>query len=855
MTNLLKIGFGVLFICFPTTLLFSQKIFGTVYNEVGDLLPYSSISVKHSSIGASANENAKFSIKLSPGKYTLICQRIGYAAEEKNVDLKPGDNIELTFILKLQKLTLSEVVVKSGGEDPAYEIIRKAIKKRNYYLNEVRAFSCNLYEKDMVKLLHLPDRIMGFKVPKEDRQQMMLDSSGQGIIYLSESMAKIDVQKPNKFKMNVYSSRVSGSGGFGFTFPAFISFYNNNINVFSGQINPRGFVSPIADGALNFYKYKFMGSFVEDGKLVNTIRVWPKRSYEPLFFGVINIVEDSWRIHSLDLTLTKTAQLELLDTLQIVQQHVPVGQDIWRIKNQLLHFRFKQLGLAASGNFVNVYSDYIINPVFNKKHFDKVLIKYDTAVNKRSRIYWDSVRPVPLEYDELKDYKVKDSIYDASKDSLKRRYSIDSLNKRQPKFSFLGSLLNGYKRNHFSIKNSYNWGFEPILPKMEYNFAEGLVLNFSGRYSRSVLKRKYKLTVLPYLRYGFSNTHFNAWASVVMDKNRRSVQEISGPQRSITLSGGTRVSEFYKQSASEPLVNSISSLFWGLNYMKTYENRFANIHYAKTLESGLKFYVNALYENRIPLHNSTHFTIRKKDSSNITPNYPVELMPGQFNKHQALILSAMLSFRPGQKYIQFPFNKVPISSKYPTFTLAYAKGILNILGSDVNFDKWLFSVNDDMNFKLGGLMKYKISMGGFINSKSVPVQDYQHFNGNIGVLAGEYVNSFQVAGYYSNSAVAPLYALAHAEHHFNGMLTNKIPLFKKLNWYLTAGGNGLLSKNNHYGELFAGLENIFKLFRVDAVWAFRETYKPQLVLRIGMGGLLGGKIQRSQTKPLIEGGF
>ena len=143
----------------------------------------------------------------------------------------------------------------------------------------------------MVKLLHLPDRIMGFKVPKEDRQQMQLDSSGQGIIYLSESVAKVDVQRPNKFKMNVTSSRVSGSGSFGFTF-----------------------VSPIADGALNFYRYKFMGSFVEDGRLINTIRVWPRRSYEPLFYGVINIIEDSWRIHSLDLTLTKTAQLELLDT-------------------------------------------------------------------------------------------------------------------------------------------------------------------------------------------------------------------------------------------------------------------------------------------------------------------------------------------------------------------------------------------------------------------------------------------------------------------------------------------------------------------------------------------------------------
>ncbi|MCC6691925.1 MAG: carboxypeptidase-like regulatory domain-containing protein [Chitinophagaceae bacterium] len=851
----MKIILGILFFCFTSTGLYSQKIFGTVYNEVGDLLPYSSVTIKNSSLGASANENAKFSFKLAPGNYTLICQRIGYAASEKNVELKPHENTEVTFILKLQKLTLNEVVIKSGGEDPAYEIIRNAIKKRNYYLNEVKGFSCNLYEKDMVKLLQLPDKIMGFTVPKEGRQQMNLDSSGQGIIYLSESMAKVDVQIPNKFKMNVISSRVSGSGGFGFTFPAFISFYNNNINVFSGQLNPRGFVSPIADGALNFYKYKFMGSFVEDGKLVNTIRVWPRRSYEPLFFGIINIMEDSWRIHSLDLTLTQKAQLELLDTLQIVQQHVPVNGTIWRVKNQLLHFRFKQFGIAASGNFVNVYSNYAINPPFDKKYFDKIVIKYDTAVNKRSRLYWDSVRPVPLEYEELKDYKVKDSIYDASKDSLQRKFSLDSLNKRQPKFTLLGGLMNGYRRTHFAIKNQYEWAIDPVIPKLEYNFAEGIALNITGRYSRNISKNKFKLTLLPFLRYGFSNTHFNAWASVELKRNRNLVPDFQISKSAFTFSGGKRVSEFYKQSAIDPLVNSISSLFWGSNYMKTYENYFANLHYQKTLESSLKYELNVLYENRLPLNNSTHFTLRKKDSAHITSNYPVELISTQFSQHQALIISAMVSFKPGQKFIQFPRYKMPLNSKHPTFSLAYAKGISNIFGSDVNFDKWRFSINDDMNFKLGGLLKYRVSVGGFINNKAVPVQDYQHFNGNIGVLAGEYVNSLQVAGYYSNSTITPFYSLAHIEHHFNGLLTNKIPLIKRWMWNLTAGGNGLLSKKNNYGELFVGLENILKIFRVDAVWAFRASYKPQLVLRIGMGGLLGGKVQRSQNKTAIEGGF
>ncbi len=98
----------------------------------------------------------------------------------------------------------------------------------------------------------MPDRILGQEIPKNNREEMLLDSSGQGIIYLSESIGKIYAQQPDKFKLEVKHTRVSGSGNFGFTFPTFINFYQNNVTVFSDRLNPRGFVSPIANNALGF---------------------------------------------------------------------------------------------------------------------------------------------------------------------------------------------------------------------------------------------------------------------------------------------------------------------------------------------------------------------------------------------------------------------------------------------------------------------------------------------------------------------------------------------------------------------------------------------------------------------------
>src|SRR5207302_1659416 len=122
------------------------------------------------------------------------------------------------------------------------------------------------YIKGLIKLRSLPQKVLGQKVPEEERKDMMLDSSGKGIIFLSESITKVAMQQPGKMKLEVVSGRVSGSSGFGFSFPTFISLYQNNVTVFASQLNPRGFISPIADGALNFYRYKFMGSFFEDGK-------------------------------------------------------------------------------------------------------------------------------------------------------------------------------------------------------------------------------------------------------------------------------------------------------------------------------------------------------------------------------------------------------------------------------------------------------------------------------------------------------------------------------------------------------------------------------------------------------------
>ena len=120
--------FTVIIILFFSFKASAQKIYGTVFNSQGDLLPYASITIKGTTKGASANDKAKFSLNVSPGTYTIVCQNLGYATVEKTVTVK--NDTELSFVLTDQKLSMETVVVTNGGEDPAYEVIRNAIKKK-----------------------------------------------------------------------------------------------------------------------------------------------------------------------------------------------------------------------------------------------------------------------------------------------------------------------------------------------------------------------------------------------------------------------------------------------------------------------------------------------------------------------------------------------------------------------------------------------------------------------------------------------------------------------------------------------------------------------------------------------------
>src|SRR5450631_2281134 len=212
----------ILFLYFLISCLGAQavKITRTVKDDKGNILPFASVFIKGSSQGTTSNNRGKYFLDLPAGNYTIVCQYVGYARQEKTITLS-SETLTLDFQLSLQRTTLKEVIIKSGGEDPAYEIIRHAIKKRKSYENPLDSFTCEAYIKTLIRSRSLPAKILGKTFSDEDRKDLGVDSEGRGIIYLSESLTKIAFKKPDKVKLEVISGRESGSNGYGFNFPTF----------------------------------------------------------------------------------------------------------------------------------------------------------------------------------------------------------------------------------------------------------------------------------------------------------------------------------------------------------------------------------------------------------------------------------------------------------------------------------------------------------------------------------------------------------------------------------------------------------------------------------------------------------
>lgn len=870
-SNIAKVYFSfiLLFVC---RLAGAATISGKVTDENNEALPFASVYLQGTTIGVTTNKEGDYSIDLPIGNHDFVFQFIGYKIHSEKVQVAAADEkIILHVKMELQPYEIGTVTINASGEDPAYEVIRKAIKMRKYYLTQVESYSCDVYIKGVQRVKSYPKKFMGYDVNAEG----VIDPK-TGIFYLSESASKFYFKQPDKAYEKMISSKVSGdSKAFSFnrTADLLLDFYKNVVNV--QVIAKRGFVSPIAEGAMFYYTYRLTGTFFENGKLVNKVEVIPKRKHDPVFRGTIFITEDTWRIHSTDLYLVKDAGIEVVDTLRINQVHLPVTSspallpkekgggvggeaEIWMLFSNKLTFSFSVFSFKGNGMYLSIHSKYNVKPDLSaknpipfatieqtptasllpkkemrlnkkeEKREDKIfssgeMMKVEDDANKKDSVYWAEMRPVPLTQEEIVDYKKKDSVQVIRESKI----FLDSVDKKTNKFKPIDLLFgysfgNRYKKREFSLS--------PLIQNIHFNTVQGLVLS-----SEVEIRRKYESGNRFYktvsASYGFSDERINGGAKLLYEFNPKKFSHTA-------IEGGRQTVQFSEKNPISPLVNTIYTLLDESNYMKLYQKDFLKLSYNSELANGIYMRSFLEYSDRSPLMNTSDFVLfpaaenHKVYSSN-DPLYPAQDSISSFTQNQAVELRINLRLRYKQKYIIRPDEKWVYGSKYPTLHLEYRKGINSLLGSDVNYDLVKVNITDRMNFKLLGKATYLVSAGKFLNNKRMELMDFYHFSGNKTILSNFNFSDFQMLDYYTYST-KDYFIEAHYEHDFAGFILNKLPLLRKLKVNELAGAHYLYTeKMKNYFEVFFGIEKL-NLVRIDFVMAFPENQKTMTGVRMGL---------------------
>jgi hypothetical protein len=472
------------------------------------------------------------------------------------------------------------------------------------------------------------------------------------------------------------------------------------------------------------------------------------------------------------------------------------------IKQQVIDLSGKLFSFAFGGTILQVYNQYETEKKFDKKYFTNTIIKYLDSSNKKSIQYWNSVRPVPLLAKEKSDYVKKDSL-EKIKSAPKYLDSLDLVNN---KYRPVKSLLRGY--NYSNRQDKLNIKFDPFLYLLPTNFnpAEGRVIQYKFNYSKGFEKQS-NLNITPLLRFGLQREKINYSVS----------SSYSLPTKlnsKINFDFGNNIFQFNNNNPIPEFLNTLTSYLWGQNWMKTYEAKFINFGVTKEMKQGIRLGIALNYQDRSPLDN----LIDSIRDIAFTPNFPEDLMSTNLKRHEALIFKVNVQWTPNSKYLELPNRIVNLGSSYPSFNFNLTTGLKNILGSDVDFVKWNISAEKGINFKIYGRLNTKIIIGGFMNTKSVYVPDFQHYNTSQIPVSSNYLNSFQLLPYYKFSNTASFYTESHTEYHLNGFLSNKVPFFRKLNWFFVLGLNTLNvnSQTNYYETLFA-VENMFKIGRIDFI--------------------------------------
>lgn len=795
----------------------------------GEPLPFVSVYFDGSTIGAMTDDNGTFTLQNNQGYTKLAAASLGY--DTKFIDLKPGkknDNLEV--LLKPTAFEISEVVVKPKREkytrkdNPAVELIKKVIAHKNDNRIEAKPeYQTEVYEKLSLSLDNFNPNLDKNKFLKKFKFiKNYLDTSefnGKPILTVSvrENLSDFYYRKsPKAEKTIVRAKRMQGidktlDDGGGITsnleeiFKS-INIFDNNIPILLNR-----FVSPLSSTlATTYYHYYIMDTLDVGGDKCVDLAFVPANSESYGFTGRLYITLDgNYAVKKVLLNTPANINLNWVDKLRIEQEFKQMPDSTWVLdqENTFVNFYVVKGTQQLYAHQLRNYDNYN----FNVQNADSVFgllgaLHVLPEATAQPDTFWTHNRPIPLKEKE-----------DALKDLLGQLRKVPAFNAI---IKTAEILITGYIPTA-NDKKVTKFDFGPMNTTFSANHLEGFRMRVGGMTTANLNPYWF---ASGYLAYGTNDRKIKYNLKLTHSFTKKEYHEGENPVNNLSF-----IQEYDVYTPGQDFLStSKDNIFvaWkvGEPVTKMQYIRKSVLQYEKEWLNGLTWKSWIMNQNNEAA--GTLQYIKRDESGNL---YHIK----DFTTSE---IGTQLRFAPGERAYNGRSGKESVfnlSKDAPVFKLSHQLGIKGVLGGDYNYNHTEISAEKRIWLSSFGHIDAQVKAGKVWDKVPFPLLILPNTNQSITIQpeAFHMMNALEF--------VTDQYVSFNATYYLKGWILNRIPGIKWLRLREVLSFNmiygGLTDKNNPtltpglfllpdgtqplgstpYMECSVGLENIFKILRID----------------------------------------
>lgn len=823
-----------LFLILPGLSAAQTRISGKVVDENGETVPYTTVRLEGTSIGCTTDNNGNFSFTGPVAGSTLLITAIGY----NDFKLKLSNSTKFPLNVRLHTATYSvqEVEIKPKREryvrkgNPAVDLVKELIEKKDR--EDIR--NNEYYSRDRYEKLNIA--LDNFNEEKQNKSpyrkfQFLKDYvdtsavSGKPVLNVStRELVATDYyqQKPQRYKQHIKGRNWAGIDDF---MPASeiqaaveeaivdVDIFQNTITVFK-----REFSGPLAANVLSqsYYKYYIMDTIDVEGERCVDLAFAPFNSESFGFTGHLYVTEDSTHF-------IKWAQLNVpYDINMNFVQYLNIDQKFARDENHpriLTEESFTtelKLYDYIDGLYVRrevFYNNYRFDDSVDKSIFQRPerILEEDNST-ARSDEFWNNERNTAI-----------GSQY-VSVESMLEQLRQNKVYYWTEKFIMF--LFTGYIPVQ-SEQTPYYYG--PLNTTVSFNDLEGVRLRAGGMTTAYLNPHWFSRH---YIAYGTADNKLKYMAQLEYSFKPKKESWNEFPIHSLRLKYQNDIVQ-YGQTFQYTNKDNVFLSLRRMSDDKSAYQKLAELTYTKEFYNN--FSIEATLRNRREEGSRLlEFEKMMPDGTTIPSN---GFMQTEFE--------LKLRYAPGEKFIQRNWDRKSVTQSKPVFTLSHTMAYKGLLGSEYTMQHTEAEYRQRVFITPFGYFDAVIKGGKTWGQ--IPFQLMTIPNANLSIVLRK--ESFELLT--PMEFILDSYASWDIKWSLNGLIFNRIPLLKKLELreVVTSRGiwgtlqdinnpeidtSGNLYKfpdraiaspmgNTPYMELGLGIENIFKLLRID--YYFRLTHR------------------------------